>query len=157
MGRFSIADAAIVCFLPGVWDLAGVDEIPDDFLICPCCGVRWGSRRTFLADPEIELAGYQPNFTHLHAGLFLFTHRNCHCGTTLAVTVSRFEDLYAGPRFEEYKVGSPDCPGYCLDWQNRKACWVKCDCVYVRGILEVLGRAAPEREAVAANRYDHRH
>ncbi|MFH1748525.1 MAG: hypothetical protein ABIG44_15940 [Planctomycetota bacterium] len=105
------------------------------FKECPMCGVSWDSRDGFLADPGIELVGYQVHFEELTAGFCLFNHA---CESTLAVTVGDFRSLYDGPVFEDRKTGTDECPEYCLHKEELRPCPARCECAYVREILQLI-------------------
>jgi hypothetical protein len=109
------------------------------FKQCQVCQHSWSTRDEFIADTETEvsLIGYQANFVVLEKGLFLFNHS---CGGTMSINVVAFADLYNGPIYQERKVGSVDCPDYCLHSSNMRPCLEKCECAYVREILFLLGR-----------------
>lgn len=105
------------------------------FKKCRVCNHEWVTRDDFLADGGVVLIGYQANFIVLEKGLFLFNH-SCH--GTLSVGVHEFADLYGGPVYQEWKTGSDDCAGYCLHRSVLKVCPAKCECAYVREILQLL-------------------
>ena len=105
------------------------------FKKCPLCGFVWPSREDFISDPRVSLAGYQVNFSDLVAGLFLFNHS---CGTSMAVPAGQFQDLCNGPMFEEPLTGGEDCPGYCLRQDELRPCPAKCECAYVREIIQII-------------------
>ena len=69
------------------------------------------------------------------AGLFLFHHK---CGTSLAIKADAFEDLYDGPMFKEKLLGTKDCGGHCLHKGDLSPCPTKCECAYVREIVQVI-------------------
>jgi len=78
-------------------------------------------------------ANYCFNFIiHL---IFLFNHS---CKGTLGLEVSAFEDLYDGPIFQGRATGSDDCPGYCPHEDSLDPCLVKCECAFVREIIQIL-------------------
>ena len=104
------------------------------FKTCTYCRNPWISRKEFLGDPKITLVGYQVNFEELELGLFLFNHETCR--TTIAIQAGLFKDLYNGPIFKERKTGSEQCPEYCLHQTNLDPCREKCECTYVREILQ---------------------
>jgi hypothetical protein len=104
------------------------------FKVCSCCSHPWESRDDFLADPAIMPIGYMVNFVEPEAGLFQFNHASCR--TTLAVRACFFTDLHAGPLFTTRLTGSPECPGFCLHRDNLRPCTARCECAYVRNVLE---------------------
>ena len=105
------------------------------FKDCPVCQASWRTRDEFITDAKITLTGYQVNFDTLEKGLFLFEHV---CGATLTLGVHAFTDLYAGPIERDRKTGSESCPGYCLYVDSLRPCPERCECAYVRDILELL-------------------
>lgn len=111
--------------------------------VCSNCGVQWPDRERFLSDPRIRVVGYQPNFRSLSDGLFYFNHS---CGTTLAFKAGEFADLYDGPMFGDRKTGGPDCLGYCLRSYELRLCAAKCECAFVRNVLNLI-RNHPKRPA----------
>jgi hypothetical protein len=109
------------------------DDLP--FKKCHKCWFVWSTREAFLEDPDLTIIGYQVHFQELTAGLFLFNHS---CGTTLAVEAGRFQDLYAGPIFDDNLAGTADCPEYCLRKNNLQPCPAKCEFAYVREIIQII-------------------
>ena len=119
------------------------------FKTCGACGGEWENRNAFLSDPQLEVAGYQANFQQLEMGLFLFSHMAPDCGTTLAVRSGEFTDLYHGTIWQERRTGAADCPGYCLHKTELRACAAKCECAYVREVIEIV-RTWPKQGGKAA-------
>ena len=115
-----------------------------EFKQCPACGHKWPSRDDFLADPELELVGYQVNYKRLTAGIFLFNHV---CKGTLAIYAEEFTDLYSGPLFSERLTDGPDCSGHCVHKSNLKACPKQCECAFVREIIQKI-KIWPKRPVV---------
>ena len=111
------------------------DKINDIFKECPNCGHKWKTRNDFLADKNVILIGYQAHFNELETGLFQFNHS---CGTTFSVMAKDFRDLYDGPIFEDTKTGTRHCPGYCLKKSELAPCPAKCECSYVREIIQKI-------------------
>ena len=105
------------------------------FKLCGNCGTAWGSRSDFLADKDVVTIGYQANYIALEKGLFLFNHS---CQNTLSAQVHEFADLYDGPVFSESLKGSESCKGYCVHRNVLSPCPNKCECAYVRDILQKL-------------------
>ena len=103
------------------------------FKRCPMCGTSWSSRDDFLQDPDVGLVGYQVNFANLVAGIFLFNHD---CGDTLSIPVEAFSDMHAGPVFLDRATGTSECPGQCLREDELDPCPAKCECNYVREVLQ---------------------
>ena len=105
------------------------------FKKCSVCKKVWITRDDFLYDTEVSIVGYQVHFDELTEGLFLFNHS---CGSTISLTAGAFRDLYDGPMFQTRMTGSDDCPGYCLTNSELRPCPVKCECAYVREIIQLI-------------------
>jgi len=105
------------------------------FKKCPLCDHPWQDRKTFLADPDITIIGYQACFDDIKTGLFLFNHQ---CRTTMAVEVLKFDDLYNGPKYDTVLTKTDKCSGYCLDINELSACSAECKYAYVRDIIQVI-------------------
>ena len=119
------------------------------FKECTCCKNPWNSREEFLCDSKLDFIGYQVNFSDLELGYFLFNHMVCQ--STIAVPAGLFKDLYGGPIFAERKTNSENCPGYCLDRNALEPCSAKCECAYVREIMQII-RNWPKGECQTAIR-----
>jgi hypothetical protein len=113
-------------------------EVGDSVKQCTCCGHVWRTRDAFLGDPQLELVGYQAEFDDLLLGLLLFNHLAC--GSTIAVPAELFGDLYEGPVYSQRATGTAECPGYCLRQSELMPCPAKCECAYVREILQIVRR-----------------
>lgn len=105
------------------------------FKICSICKTVWRTRNDFLDDPDIFIVGYQVHFNELTEGLFLFNHS---CRGTLSIKAGEFTDLYNGPVFSKRLTGSEDCSGHCLHVRELSPCPAKCDCAFVREIIQVV-------------------
>ena len=110
------------------------------FKICPSCHHEWETREQFLEDSSLQIVGYQVNFSKLEQGFFLFNHR---CGTSLAIMANGFKDLYGGPIFSERQTGGKDCPKFCLIKEEIRPCPAKCECAYVREIIQIIRNRPP--------------
>jgi hypothetical protein len=106
------------------------------FTTCKQCGKEWSGRDAFLADAGVALSGCQVETDHPAASALLFDHRAAGCGTTLALPLRRFDDLYTGPRHKVKWATSKLCPGMCFDPHNTEPCDKECACAYVRAILQ---------------------
>jgi hypothetical protein len=106
------------------------------FKNCTCCETRWITRDDFLSDSQIDLVGYQANFCQLELGYLLFNHLICE--STLAIHAGVFKDLYSGPIFDQRLTGSDICQGFCIDSVALEPCDEKCECAYVREILQIV-------------------
>jgi hypothetical protein len=107
----------------------------DAFKVCTNCGEVWETRGSFMRDAGLSLIGYQVDFRQLTAGLFLFNHA---CHSTIAVRVEEFVDLYRGEVFQTRATGTDQCPGHCLHRNNLDPCPARCECAFVREIIQVL-------------------
>lgn len=108
------------------------------FKSCSCCGEEWCSQDSFVSDHDLRLDGYMADFECLELGLLLFTHMEDDCRSTLALHVEDFMNLYDGPVYPDRKTGGPDCPGYCRDRTNLERCNARCECAYVRELIQLL-------------------
>ena len=88
------------------------------------------------------MIGYQVQFVEQKEGLFLFNHT---CNTTLSVKASNFLDLYHGPMFGERLTASETCSGHCLRQEDLQPCPEKCECVYVREVIQIILNWPKER------------
>ncbi len=106
------------------------------FKICSCCEAPWYTRDEFLNDEQIDLVGYQANFCQLELGFLLFNHLNCE--STIAVHAGLFKDLYSGPIFGQRLTGTDVCQGFCKDSVALEPCEEKCECAYIREIIQII-------------------
>lgn len=106
------------------------------FKKCPACGRVWRTCADMLSDPQVELIGYQTNFVAVGEGFFLFEHKPPGCGTTFAVAAGALAELHDGPMIVNRPVAA--CAEYCLYRSNLLPCPSKCECEYVRTMLDVL-------------------
>jgi hypothetical protein len=109
-----------------------------NFKTCTTCLISWTTRDEFLKSPNIRLIGYQPNFELPDDGLLLFNHVDKKCGTTMALQVGLFSDLYGGPTYQELKKGLPECGGYCLNVKELSACGAQCSMAHIRKIMQII-------------------
>jgi hypothetical protein len=108
-----------------------------EFKECTNCHKIWKDRNEFLNDDSMILDGYQVNYGDLVAGFFLFTHDVEDCGSTIAIPAGEFLDMHEGPMFDDIsKENVEGCPGYCGDAKNMEPCGKKCECSYVRDVLD---------------------
>ena len=117
------------------------------FKRCPACGHAWSVRNDFLSDPGLRVIGYQVNFGSLEAGVFLFNHT---CKGTLAIHAHEFKDLSCGPMYKERATGGEECQGHCLHEDDLGPCPARCECAYVRDILQIVRQWPKPVEAVMA-------
>lgn len=106
------------------------------FKQCTCCEFPWSSRNEFLQDANTELVGYQANFCQLELGYFLFNHLTCQ--STIAIPAGLFKDMYDGPLFSQRLTGTEVCQGFCEDMDALEPCEAKCECAYVREIMQII-------------------
>ncbi len=110
------------------------------FKKCSGCSRHWTTREEFLADPHVQLIGYQVNFDELEIGFFLFNHLHGKCLSTIAMHTGLFLDLYKGEIYHVRETGSIKCPGHCLHVDNLQVCPAKCECNFVREVMQVILR-----------------
>ena len=103
------------------------------FKECSLCGRTWETRDEFLADPDVRVVGYQMRPDNLTAGYFVFNHV---CETSLAIMVREFCDLHKGPVYAVRKFGTDECPEYCLHEDELEPCPARCECAFVRDVLQ---------------------
>lgn len=108
------------------------------FKTCPNCKQIWVTQDGFLADKSVELNGYKADFENLEYGLFFFTHCKDGCFSTITIEVEDFMNLYGGPYYSESKAGSEECPGYCLDIDQLDRCEARCECAFVRHVIQII-------------------
>ena len=106
------------------------------FTKCNVCGERWGLQREFLHDSKVDIIGYQVDFVSLPDGFFLFRHEKCK--NSLSVRVGDFADLYNGPIYDNKKEEVDKCPDFCLRVNDLRPCPEKCECAYVREIIQKI-------------------
>ena len=111
-------------------------ESNDSFKECSTCFNKWKTRDGFMKDPKIQIIGYQVNFKHLELGLLLFNHLKCH--STLALKVEDFKDLFKGEIYSEKLTESDECHYYCLHESDLNHCPSKCECSYVREVIQII-------------------
>jgi len=109
------------------------------YVACSNCDLVWQKRGDFLDDANVKIIGYQASFMDLLSGLFLFNHS---CQGTISLPVNIFEDLYAGPVFAERATDTEDCPGHCKNEDALEPCTTRCECAFVRNILQLLRKEA---------------
>ena len=110
------------------------------FKRCSLCGHSWPSRERLLADPAIELIGYQPDFEELGHGTLLFNHNAAGCETTMEIEIGEFFDLAPDARHEQRRDGTDDCHGHCLRIDDLERCAAPCANAWAREVaLAVQG------------------
>jgi hypothetical protein len=112
------------------------------FRKCTQCGREWADREGFLADPAVALSGCQVDTDRPRGSALLFDHKTKDCGTTIAVGIGAFSDLYAGPVHKVNWAPSAKCPRKCFDPKNLDACPAQCASAFVREVLQVIRRAS---------------
>jgi len=112
------------------------------FTECLPCNEKWFARDDFLEDPEIEIIGYHANFDDLLAGNFIFNHS---CGVTNSISVRYFNGLYEGTIYKERATGTDDCPEYCLYQDKLDQCFTRCECAFVRNIIDIIKKWPKKR------------
>jgi hypothetical protein len=108
------------------------------FKTCTNCGHIWQTMEDFLSDQTLQLAGYQAHFDDLLGGLILFTHAQEDCYTTLAIEVRQFTSLTRRPILN-VRTHQPDgCKEICMREGTFDPCPIKCECSWVREILQTI-------------------
>lgn len=108
------------------------------FKRCPRYSQIWSIQDQFITDRQLELNGYMTDFEKLEYCLFLFTHNQTCCRSTMALRVSNSMNLYKGPINKERKTGTGECPGYCRDRKQLDRCDALCECAFSREILQII-------------------
>jgi hypothetical protein len=108
------------------------------FKKCPNCFEIWSTRYEFISDNQIELNGYKTDFEKLEYGLFFFTHKKSGCGSTMALEVADFKDLYSGTISSERKTATDECPRYCFEKDQLDRCNALCECAFAREIIQII-------------------
>jgi len=106
-----------------------------DFKGCSMCGHRWPSRVDFLDDPQVTLVGYQLVSDDPVDGLLLFNHT---CGTTLALELSHFADLYRGLTYSRRLANTDSCQRHCTSESDLQRCTNECACAWTREVLQIV-------------------
>jgi hypothetical protein len=119
----------------------------DSFKCCSLCGHCWASRARFLDDPSISIVGYQAYTEEVSRGILLFNHG---CGTTLALGVTEFQDLYDGVIYSERLAGTPRCPQRCFNAKDLEPCPNPCAGAWVRELIQRIKRWPKRRTPEAA-------
>jgi hypothetical protein len=63
--------------------------------------------------------------------------------------VRDLRDLYDGPVFEQRKTGTEQCPEYCLRKEELASCPAKCECAYVREIIQLVAKWPKNRSVLS--------
>jgi len=109
------------------------------FKTCTTCSTSWNTLDAFLADPQVELIGYQANMAALEEGMFCFIHQSETCGTTMAIPVKMFKTLSDLPVLAPSAISRPtDCMKLCLNEHELGECPEKCNCNWVRNIMQTI-------------------
>lgn len=108
------------------------------FKKCPMCTFEWKTRDEFLDDNSLKLNGYQVDLDELEWSLFLFTHFQENCFSTMAIRAKDFLSLYSGKKYAERRTGKEDCPGYCLDKKQLNRCDAFCECAFNREVMQII-------------------
>ena len=116
-------------------DLAAALE---PFKTCPFCQSVWSDRGGFLADTSVLLVGYQANVRLPENGIFIFQHLAPECGTSLALRVIVFSDLYTGPKHPGLAFETPSCEKHCIKVDDLAGCSARCSAAYVRQLMQAI-------------------
>ena len=93
-----------------------------------------------MSDPAVRLVGYQANFPELEAGYFMFNHLAPGCLTTFTIDAKKFRDFYHGEVYRERLDRSSKCPGHCQHEGDLNPCPAKCECGFVREVMQIILR-----------------
>jgi hypothetical protein len=63
----------------------------------------------------------------------------------MAFKAGIFSQLYNGPIYRDRVTNTADCPDYCLNHTVLEPCVQKCECAYIRDIIQII-RKIPKRE-----------
>jgi len=110
------------------------------FKICPCCKKEWPTVQDFVRDTNIEIRGYQANFTNPLEGYFLFTHLPQECRSTFTIKAAELSDLNPLIReLSQFKPGNEGCLGYCKEVNNLQQCTnSRCPGTHIRKIINAV-------------------
>jgi hypothetical protein len=109
------------------------------FKECSFCLKQWPNRNSFLSDSSINIIGYTANFEELKLGVLFFNHLQNNCQTTMGIKAEEFIDLYKGEIFGFRNTGLEGCPEYCFNKFELRPCPAKCECAYIREIIQIIG------------------
>lgn len=121
------------------------------FMTCSKCGYTWQTRDQFLDDPTIKIIGFQADIETPENSLYLFNHdlADDSCGSTIAIFVSHFLDMYDGPIYDEVIFGSETCSGHCARIDDMELCKNPCRNAVAREIMiQILERQSGHKETV---------
>ena len=118
--------------------------VTEIFKQCSFCSKHWPNRNSFLSDSSIDIIGYTANFEDLKLGILLFNHLQENCQTTMGIKAEEFLDLYKGKIFEVRNTGLEGCLEYCFNKCELRPCPAKCECAYIREIIQIL-KAWPKK------------
>ena len=110
------------------------------FKTCTLCLKHWNDVKMFLADPTIKLVGYQPDFSNVSLGLFLFNHEASNCGTTMAISMEFFSSL-ADKKLKTvpFSLKIKGCPSACGDHKNLNPCHnTVCPGTTARNLIQIV-------------------
>lgn len=113
-------------------------DLRDHYKNCSYCQKIWKTQEDLVHDLSLIVNGYQAGFDDPEEGLFLLTHENGSCGSTIGVKAGDFKHLYDGPEYKECKARGVGCPLYCLDVNNLQPCPNDCSMAWVRVVLQHL-------------------
>jgi len=105
------------------------------FKQCAKCQKIWNEQDEFLSDPDVKLFGYQATTEKLEAGLFHFRHS---CTNIILIYAEVFIHLYDGLIFNDNFSGTDKCAEFCLHQYELDPCPNKCECAYVREVLQII-------------------
>jgi hypothetical protein len=116
------------------------------------CQSLWESRIDFIISPKMKIIGYQACLAEPNEGLFLFNHEESNCGSTLAVEVGEFIDLYNGPTYSQPKTDTKECGEYCHHIDRLDSCHAECAYAHIRELLQIL--RAKNMNLIISNQFE---
>ena len=114
------------------------------FKACTCCGNVWENLSDLIRDEQVHIIGYQVAFSNSYEGLFFFAHRTSECGTTIAIPVSCFLNLYNGSEDTAQLADTQQCDSLCQSFYDFSECSKKCSMRWVRDVIQMLEDRGPE-------------
>ncbi len=103
------------------------------FAECSECSKIWKSKKDFLKDTDITIAGYIANFTDYCKGTFLFAHN---CKGFINLPVEKFLDIYREYLNNQTNKETTECPGYCDEHHTLSHCISNCNTIMIKEIIQ---------------------
>jgi len=93
-----------------------------------------------MFDPDVEIVGFQADFSSPGNGFFLFNHLKASCGSTIALEVTSFDDLRPASEDLPFLEGTENCSGKCGRVEDLSSCDRRCVNARAREILSEIVR-----------------